>query len=165
MLSAKILRGLMVSAVFNNGETRIIDFSEVFDQMGINKNPPLAGLRAGRVFGQFNIENGTLSWKNVQQDIPWNGAVRKVPFEIGADTLYQNSQPAESSHHVKIGEMIRKERIAAGITQGDLAVRSGTTAAYISKIENDRSGIELDTLQKLVEQGLRKKLVVRFGNV
>jgi hypothetical protein len=165
ILNAKILRGLIVSAVFNNGETRIIDFSQVFDQIGINKNSPLARLRTGRVFSQFHIENGTLSWKNVQQDIPWNGAVRKLPFEIGADTLYKNSRPAPFNHRVKIGEMIRKERIAAGITQGDLAVRSGTTAAYISKIENDRSGIELDTLQKLVEQGLRKKLVVRFGNV
>lgn len=46
------------------------------------------------------------------------------------------------------------------MTQGDLAKASGTTAGYISRIENNQSGIELDTLYKLVEVGLRKKLKV-----
>ena len=40
----------------------------------------------------------------------------------------------------------------------ELAEKSGTTRNYISRIENDRSDIELDTLRKIIEIGLGKKL-------
>ena len=96
------------------------------------------------------------------QEIPWKNGFRKVPSEIGADALYKKSKPSPSdaSYRVQISELIRKERLAAHMTQGDLAKASGTTAGYISRIENNQSGIELDTLFKLVEVGLRKKLKV-----
>lgn len=149
-----------MSAVFNNGETRLIDFRKVFAQLGIDKHSPVAKLLRPAIFRNFSIENGTLSWKNVQQDIPWGEGMRKVPFEIGADTLYMFSEPTEMPYRLKIGDLIRQERLAAGMTQNDLATRSGTTPGYISKIENAKSGIELDTLQKVVEQGLHKKLIV-----
>jgi transcriptional regulator with XRE-family HTH domain len=55
-----------------------------------------------------------------------------------------------------------RPRILTAKNVSDLAKASGTTAGYISRIENNRSGIELDTLQKLVEVGLRKKLKVSF---
>jgi hypothetical protein len=113
----------------------------------------------------IRIENGTLSWKSVQQEIPWGKSVRKMPFEIGADTLYKFSLPDATTYRIKIGDLIGKERQAAGMTQLDLAKRSGTTAGYISRLKNDKSGIEMDTLQKFAEQGFRKKLVVSFSNV
>ena len=37
---------------------------------------------------------------------------------------------------------------------------SGTTRNYISRIENDRSDIELDTLKKIIETGLGKQLEI-----
>jgi DNA-binding XRE family transcriptional regulator len=103
-----------------------------------------------------------LSWKNVQQDVPWGGAVRNLPFEIGADVIFKYSKPADKQGNIKIGDLIKKERIAAHLTQSDLAKRSGTTAAYISRLENNKSYIEFDTLQKLVKHGLRKKLYLRI---
>lgn len=163
ILKAESHKDLIVHAVFNNGETRLIDFKKIFDQLGIGKNSPAAKLRKSEIFKKFSIENGTLSWKSVEQEVPWGSAVRKVPFEIGADILYHNSQPTQAAHGLKIGELIRKERLAAKLTQDDLAKRSGTTAGYISRLENSKSDIELDTLQKLVEHGLRKKLLVSFG--
>jgi Helix-turn-helix/Protein of unknown function (DUF2442) len=162
ILTAKYMEGLTVSAVFNNGETRIIDFKKVFAYVKIAKNSPAAILLKPEAFKKFKIENGTLSWKNVVQEIPWGKEIRKVPFEIGADTLYKNSQQSKLSYRLNIGELIRNERLAAQMTQDDLAVRSGTTAGYISRIESNKSGIELDTLQKLVEIGLGKKLRVSF---
>jgi|ERR1700733_1023181 len=95
ILSAKSVKDLIVSAVFNNGETRIIDFKRIFDQLGINKNSPAGKLLRPAIFKKFSIENGTLSWKSVQQKIPWGENVRKVAFEIGADTLYHSSQPSQ----------------------------------------------------------------------
>ena len=113
-------------------------------------------------FSKFTLENHTLSWKNIIQEIPWGDSFRKVPFEIGADILYSFSKPTAQNHLLQIGKLIRKERLAAGLTQNDLAKRSGTTAGYISRLENDKSDIEIHTLQKVVENGLHKKLEVNF---
>ncbi len=54
--------------------------------------------------------------------------------------------------------MIREARLKSGLTQQDLAVKSGTTRTYISRIENDRSDLELATLRKIIETGLGKRL-------
>jgi len=46
--------------------------------------------------------------------------------------------------------------------QQELALVSGTSRTYISRIENDRSDIELDTLRKIIETGLGRKLEIRI---
>jgi DNA-binding XRE family transcriptional regulator len=158
ILRAKSLNDLVVSAVFNNGETRIIDFRKIFADIDLDKKSAAGQLYNPEVFKKFNIKNHTLSWKNVEQEIPWGGTVRKLPFEIGADTIFKYSKPADNQGNIKIGDLIRKERRAANLTQSDLAKRSGTTAGYISRLENNKSDIEFDTLQKLVKHGLRKRL-------
>ena len=165
ILSAKGDKDLVVSAVFNNGETRLIDFKKIFDELNIDNDLVTAKLRRPAIFNKITIENGTLSWKNVQQSIPWGDSSRKVPFEIGADVLFKYSQAVPPPHRIKIGYLIKRERLAAGLTQLDLATRSGTTAGYISRIENDKSGIELDTLQKVVEHGLHRKLNLSFSKI
>jgi len=85
-----------------------------------------------------------------------------VPFEIGADVLYKLSKKDEQSTVIAIGHRLRQFREKAGMSQKILAERSGTTRNYISRIENDRSGIELSTLQKVVETGLGRQLEVRI---
>ncbi len=59
----------------------------------------------------------------------------------------------------KIGKLVREARIKSGMTQQELAVISGTSRTYISRLENDRSDIELDTLRKIIETGLEIKVV------
>lgn len=86
----------------------------------------------------------------------------KVPFEIGADVLLKYSQPEKSDVVLKIGRLIRESRMRSGLTQQELAIKSGTTRNYISRIENDRSDIEIATLRKIVETGLGKQLDVRI---
>ena len=46
------------------------------------------------------------------------------------------------------------------MSQQELALVSGTSRTYISRIENDRSDIELATLSKIIEIGLGKKLEI-----
>jgi transcriptional regulator with XRE-family HTH domain len=48
------------------------------------------------------------------------------------------------------------------LTQEDLAQKSGTTRTYISRIENDKSDLELATLRKIIEIGLGKKLEIKI---
>jgi hypothetical protein len=70
ILTANYREELVVSAVFNNGETRIIDFKKVLANIKIGKNSPARILLKPEAFKKFKIENGTLSWKNVVQEIP-----------------------------------------------------------------------------------------------
>lgn len=57
-----------------------------------------------------------------------------------------------------LGEMIKEERRLANMTQEELAEKSGTKKAYISRIENGKSDIQLATLYKIIETGLGKRL-------
>jgi DNA-binding XRE family transcriptional regulator len=54
----------------------------------------------------------------------------------------------------KIGALLHEARLEKGLTQEELAERSGTTKSYISKIENDVKEVRISTLQKIVEVGL-----------
>ena len=54
----------------------------------------------------------------------------------------------------KIGTMIHNARIEKGLTQEQLAEKTGTTKSYISKIENNVKEARFSTLQKIVELGL-----------
>lgn len=54
----------------------------------------------------------------------------------------------------KIGAMLQDARLEKGLTQEQLAEKTGTTKSYISKIENNVKEARFSTLQKIVELGL-----------
>ncbi|SMC74709.1 helix-turn-helix domain-containing protein [Pedobacter africanus] len=54
----------------------------------------------------------------------------------------------------KIGALIHEARLEKGLTQQQLADKTGTTKSYISKIENNIKEVRFSTLQKIVEIGL-----------
>jgi len=58
----------------------------------------------------------------------------------------------------KIGALLHEARLEKGLTQEELAEKSGTTKSYISKIENDVKEVRISTLQKIVEVGLGGKV-------
>ena len=58
--------------------------------------------------------------------------------------------------------MLQELRKEQGMTQEQLAAKCGTTKTYISRIENDRSDIELTTLRKIIETGLGRKMEIRI---
>ena len=58
----------------------------------------------------------------------------------------------------KIGALLHEARLEKGLTQEELAERSGTTKSYISKIENNVKEVRISTLQKIVEVGLGGKV-------
>ncbi len=69
------------------------------------------------------------------------GAAKREELEAG----YEN---------FKIGALLHEARLKKGLTQEELAEKSGTTKSYISKIENDVKEVRISTLQKIVEVGL-----------
>jgi len=150
---------LSLSVMFGNGESRIIDFRSLLRKLNLTPESPIAMLYATDEFQQVKIANNTLSWSNIEQKIPLrNHSTIKVPFEIGADILLKCSKKEVCEQDLTVGRMLQKARMKNGLTQQDLAVMSGTTRSYISRIENDKSDIEIGTLRRIVETGLGKKL-------
>ena len=163
ILKINWIKDLSVSVVFNNGESRTIDFKKLFDEIGIAPGSPASILYQDQEFEKAELQNNTLSWKNVEQTISLkNGDQMKVPFEIGADVLLKYSHPEKTDLMLKIGKLVREARLKSGMTQQELAYISGTSRTYISRIENDRSDIELDTLRKIIETGLGKRLEIKI---
>lgn len=158
ILKINSIHGHKVSVVFNNGESRTINFKKVFDEIALNEKSPAWILLDPNELAKAEIKNNTLSWSNVDQSIVRkNGLKLKVPFEIGADVLYRLSEPEKSELKHRVGKLIREARKKSGLTQEELAQKSGTSRNYISRIENERSDIELSTLYKIIEIGLGRK--------
>jgi DNA-binding XRE family transcriptional regulator len=161
VLKINWIKELSISVVFNNGESRIIDFRKLFNEIGINETSPAYRLYEQSEFEKVELVGNTLSWSNVEQFITLkNREKQKVPFEIGADILLKYSQPEKTDLMIRIGRIVREARIKAGMSQQELALVSGTSRTYISRIENDRSDIELATLSKIIETGLGKRLEI-----
>ncbi len=161
ILKINWIKDLSISVVFNNGESRIVDFRKLLGEIGIDKNSPAFILYNQSEFEKVELVGNTLSWSNVEQYIT-NRNMEKlsVPFEIGADILLKYSLPEKMDLMIKIGRLVREARLKAGMTQQELALISGTSRTYISRIENDRSDIELATLSKIIETGLGRKLEI-----
>lgn len=77
------------------------------------------------------------------------GTVKRDKLEVG----YQS---------FKIGYLLKEARETSGLTQQELADKSGTTKSYISKIENNVKEARLSTLEKIVELGLGGKLELQI---
>src|SRR5579872_3670036 len=164
ILKITSVKGLTITCIFNNGETRELDFKELFKKWKITKKDPEYVLLDEVEFAKVALRNQTLSWKNVSTELPdLDGKMIAHPFEIGPDVLYKESKPAANqNHHFYFGSIIKKTRIRKGMTQDKLAERSGTSKTYISRVENDLIEPELSTLYKIVEVGLGKKIKVEI---
>lgn len=59
--------GYKVSCLFNNGESRVIDFKKLFEKWNIQEgHPAYPLLKEPDAFNQLELEDGTLVWKNIQ---------------------------------------------------------------------------------------------------
>jgi ribosome-binding protein aMBF1 (putative translation factor) len=65
------------------------------------------------------------------------------------------------SGDTRVGEMLRKARESAGVSQEELAGRLNTKRTAISRIENHADDIKLSTLER-VAQALGKELKVKI---
>ena len=77
--------------------------------------------------------------------------------DIAPSTVKDNSPDSE----VSIIQTILEARKTAGLTQKDLAERTGIAQADISKLENGSANPSLRTLQRLAN-GMGMKLKVEF---
>jgi len=153
------ITGHKIKCMFNNGESRLLDFKEIFKQWNVTENDLEYPLLNEKEFKKVELRNYTLSWPNIKIIVKGENQKGMVlPYEIGADVLFQLSEEIEEPSEFRYGSVIKRARLKAGLTQEQLAKRSGTTRSYISRIENDKTDLEMSTFRKIVEAGLRKKL-------
>ena len=62
----------------------------------------------------------------------------KLEFENGCDAFI-------------LGEKLKEKQLKAGLTQEQLAMRIGTKKAYISRVENGHTDVQVSTLFKIFE--------------
>lgn len=89
--------GFKIQCMFNNGESRLLDFEKIFFDWNMADKDieyPLLDLKE---FKKVRLRNYTLSWQNIELEIKKeDGQNEKHPYEIGSDTLYQLSHPIEN---------------------------------------------------------------------
>ncbi len=65
------------------------------------------------------------------------------------------------SERMKLAQQIKKIRLRLGYTQKEIAKKLGVNQQYISKIENGRENVSVDTLRKIAN-ALGKRLIIRL---
>lgn len=154
-------KNLRLSVLFSNGDNRILDFNRILNQdWQVEPSDPEYILLDPKEFKKVKLSNNTLAWDNVVLYMTGeDGSLEPTAFDVGADVLYSLSVLDQERTH-SIGELFRKWRMEAKLTQDEVAVKSGTSRTYITKLENGTQDIELDTLYRIVEGGLNKELVL-----
>ena len=150
-----------ITALWNNGEIRTNDFTKTFEQWNVSKNTHLLGLTEWEMFKSVSVTKEpprTLEWVNYPTTFTFKGKIQTVPTDLDPDVLYKESTFVGIIDSIPVGIMLKKAREKAGLTQTDVAVNAGTTRNYISRIENGKSDIQVETLHKIVALGLGKEL-------
>lgn len=76
----------------------------------------------------------------------------------------QDTKVYEYDVYIEIRKLVISERNKAGLTQKELAVRSGLTQDDIRNIENGVTCPTIDFLKKIAD-ALGRRLVIRFGDM
>lgn len=154
--------GLKIYVIFNNGEIRLLDFGKILNEWDIKESDIEYKLFDLSEIKKVKLRNQTLSWDNLTvKMIDEKGQEKEYPYEIGPDVLYKLSSDSDIQAQ-GYGDIVRRARIKAGLTQDELAHRAGTTRFYISRFENNKSDIELSTFKRIIESGLGKRLTVNI---
>lgn len=157
------VKGATIACVFNTGEYRLIKLAKFVEDYDLTQSTALQQLiNNPDEIQQVKVEEGTLSFPTIQHTIELsNGQSFTGAYDLDPMMLYKSSiEDAQREKSHRIGAQLRAARKRAGITQEELASRVGTSKGYISRIENNRSDIELSTLRRIVEVGLDKRLAI-----
>jgi DNA-binding XRE family transcriptional regulator len=152
-----------VTALWTTSEIRIIDFEPLFRDWQAQGDDRLAPLMNYTNFEQVAVsEARTLYWPNVPISITLRNRTITAPLDLDPDVLYQQSTLVKKAEKIPVGSLLKRAREEAGLSQLELALKSGTTRHYISRIENGKSDIQLETLNKIVQLGMGKEVRVEI---
>jgi DNA-binding XRE family transcriptional regulator len=154
----------IITALWTTAEIRQNDFTPLFSQWKAENDTRLFPLFDFDTFKQVAISPAhTFHWPTVPVCIELARRTIEGVLDLDPDELYRQSTLVQRTEQLAIGSLLRKARQDAGLSQLDLATRSGTTRNYISRIENGKSDIQLETLNKIVQLGMGKQIRVEIA--
>lgn len=146
---------------FSNGEYKFIDFKKLFKKWNIKKNDIEYPLLDKKKFQKVSLINGALSWTNTKVVLlDQNNEEKEYPYQIDPITVYQNSQFDQEKLVENLGILLKNERVKSGLSKKELAKKSGISEEYISKLENNKSNIELLIIRDIIKNGFGKNLKI-----
>lgn len=80
-----------------------------------------------------------------------------IEIEFGKKGTKSREEFDKETETFCLAETLKEERIRAGLTQEELAEKIGTKKTYISRLENGKSDIQLNTLFRIFE-GLGRRV-------
>lgn len=147
--AVKPLDGLTLLVLFQNGEEKLYDVKQLFS-----------------VFPQFEVfmTNKAL-FDNIQVDTGGYGISWNDELDLDAEELWENGietgQQREIDFQSHVGIELLKARENVGMTQKELAKKTGVHQANISKIERGLANPSLSLLNRLAS-GMGMKMHVKF---
>ncbi len=106
--------------------------------------------------GEFLKNNETQLTKRTVKKIEDIRVLIGKVYEMDRDFTQKNFEMEFKPDEA--GTVIKEARINKKFTQEDLALKSGTTKFYISRVENNATDMRLSTLMKIIGKGLDGKL-------
>lgn len=153
-----------ITALWTNGEVRRNDFELLFEQWKRDNDTQLFPLFDFEIFKRASISpTRTLCWLTVLIEVKLSRRTIEGPLDLDPDELYQQSTLVRKTEKLAVGLLLRQARQAAGLSQIEVAAKSGTSRHYISRIENGKSDIQLETLNKIVQLGMGKQVRVEIA--
>jgi ribosome-binding protein aMBF1 (putative translation factor) len=86
-----------------------------------------------------------------------------IDEQYGKKGSAKRDQFEKGYEEFKLGFLLQQARLEKGLTQEELAEKTGTKKSYISRIERGLSDIQISTYYKLIELGLGKHLNISIG--
>ncbi len=145
----KTLDDFVVFAVFQDGTEKEYDIRNMYEK-----------------FPQFQqLEKDVELFQKMQVDVGGYGISWNDELDLSADEIWDHGTSTGRQQDVDIklmvGYKLTEARCAQGMTQKELAEKTGIYQADISNIERGRANPSVQTLQRLAE-GMGMKVEVEF---
>ena len=147
-----------VTCLWNTGELRVNDFTAYLH----GRNERLHGLADETAFKNMKVVDGALQWPQIMVLGLHKGEFVNQPLTMDPEVLYDESTQTGFSLKTVLSFELRQARLQAGLSQLELAERSGTTKEYISRLESGKRDFQVSTFDRILQQGLGKHLEVNF---
>ena len=133
----RTLGNLILEATFADGEVVSFDVKTLLD-----KYPEFSDLKDEELFEKVKIDG-------IGYGISWNDKL-----DLSSDGIYSKGKhigKVDPEIKIVVGQSIARAREEAGLSQRELATKSGVMQAEISKIELGKGNPTITTLQKIAK--------------
>ena len=133
----RTLDNLILEATFADGEVVSFDIKTLLD-----KYPEFSDLKNKELFEKVKIDG-------IGYGISWNDKL-----DLSSDGIYSKGKhigKVDPEIKIVVGQSIARAREEAGLSQRELATKSGVMQAEISKIELGKGNPTITTLQKIAK--------------